>query len=62
MALLLLRAGYRRVSVVRGGFPAMVDAGIAVMPKDTDRPPSALAVREGRLVEATNPGTPEIHP
>jgi hypothetical protein len=40
----------------------MVDAGIAVMPKDTDRTSSALAAREGRLVEATDPGTPEIHP
>jgi len=57
-----MRAGYPRVSVVRGGFPAMVDAGIAVMPKDTDRPPSALAAREGRPVEATDPGIPEIHP
>jgi hypothetical protein len=40
----------------------MVDAGIAMMPKGTDRPPSALAAREGRLVEATDPGTPETHP
>jgi hypothetical protein len=61
VALLLMRAGYRRVSVVRGGFPAMVDTGIAMMPKETYRPPSALAAREGRLVEATNTGTPEIH-
>jgi hypothetical protein len=57
-----MRAGYRRVSVVRGGFPAMVDAGIAVMPKDTDCRLSALAASERRLLEATNPGTPEIHP
>ncbi|HEX7547611.1 MAG TPA: hypothetical protein VF417_01315, partial [Candidatus Methylomirabilis sp.] len=40
----------------------LVDAGIAVMPKDTDRLPSALAARGGRLAEATSSGTAEIHP
>ena len=34
MALQLMRAGYSRVSVVRGGLPAMMDAGVAVAPKD----------------------------
>jgi hypothetical protein len=45
-----------------GSGVTLVDAGIAVMPKDTDRTPSALAAREGGVVEATDPGTSEIHP
>ena len=57
-----MRAGYRRVSVVRGGFPAMVDAGIAVMPKNADRTPSTRATGEGDVVGATEPRTLEIHP
>ncbi len=40
MALQLMQAGYSRVSVVRGGFPALVAAGVQVAPKDVS--PSAL--------------------
>jgi hypothetical protein len=31
---MLMQAGYSRVSVVRGGFPALVEAGVQVAPKD----------------------------
>lgn len=31
---MLMQAGYSRVSVVRGGFPALVEAGVPVTPKD----------------------------
>jgi rhodanese-related sulfurtransferase len=34
VALQLMQAGFRRVSVVRGGFPALVDAGVSVGYKD----------------------------
>ena len=30
----MMRAGYTRVSVVRGGFPALVTAGVPVAPKE----------------------------
>ena len=33
MALQLMRAGFRQVSIVRGGFPALVEAGVVVAPK-----------------------------
>jgi len=42
VALQLMRAGYTRVSVVRGGFPALMAAGVAVEPKDVT-PPTAAA-------------------
>ncbi len=29
-----MQAGYNRVAVVRGGFPALMEAGVAVAPKD----------------------------
>jgi hypothetical protein len=34
VALQLMQAGYTRVAVVRGGFPALMEAGVAVAPKD----------------------------
>lgn len=40
MALQLMRAGYSRVSVVRGGFPALVEAGVQVAPKEVMPPPA----------------------
>jgi hypothetical protein len=33
-----MQAGYKRVSVVRGGFPALVSAGVQVAPKDVAHP------------------------
>jgi rhodanese-related sulfurtransferase len=42
VALQLMRAGYTRVSVVRGGFPALMAAGVEVEPKDVT-PPTAAA-------------------
>ena len=43
MALQLMRAGYHRVSVVRGGFAGLMEAGVAVAPKKatTDTLPSS---------------------
>jgi hypothetical protein len=44
-----MQAGYKRVSVVRGGFPALVSAGIPVAPKDVAHPaagPSVTADQE----------------
>ena len=38
MALQLMQAGYRRVSVVRGGFPALVAAGVPIAPKEATPP------------------------
>jgi rhodanese-related sulfurtransferase len=38
VALQLMQAGYKRVSVVRGGFPALVSAGVQVAPKDVAHP------------------------
>jgi hypothetical protein len=35
VALQLMQAGYKRVSVVRGGLPALVSAGVPVAPKET---------------------------
>jgi rhodanese-related sulfurtransferase len=34
VALQLMKAGFTRVSVVRGGFPAMLTAGVSVAPKE----------------------------
>ena len=42
VALQLMRAGYTRVAVVRGGFPALLAAGVEVEPKDV-APPTAAA-------------------
>ena len=36
VALQLMRAGYTRVSVVRGGFPALLTAGVPVAPKEAN--------------------------
>jgi hypothetical protein len=33
-----MQAGYKRVSVVRGGFPALMSAGVQVAPKDVTHP------------------------
>jgi hypothetical protein len=50
VALQLMRAGFRRVSVVRGGLPAMLDAGVAVAPKDvTAETTAAVSPREGGM-------------
>jgi rhodanese-related sulfurtransferase len=45
IALQLMQAGYSRVSVVRGGFPALLESGIAVEAKDVTPagPPPARA-------------------
>jgi hypothetical protein len=44
VALQLMQAGYDRVSVVRGGFPALMAAGVQVAPKEvTPSPPPAGA-------------------
>ena len=43
MALQLMRAGFRHVSVVRGGFPALVEAGVAVAPKGVTPAPPPLS-------------------
>jgi hypothetical protein len=40
VALQLMRAGFHRVSVVRGGLPALMEEGVTVAPKDT---PTAAA-------------------
>ena len=34
MALQLMKAGFTRVSVVRGGLPALLTAGVPVAPKE----------------------------
>ncbi|MBI2454693.1 MAG: hypothetical protein HYV46_00985, partial [candidate division NC10 bacterium] len=34
VALQMMQAGYRHVAVVRGGFQGLVEAGVAVAPKD----------------------------
>jgi hypothetical protein len=34
VALQLMQAGYNRVSVVRGGFQALMQSGVSVAPKD----------------------------
>lgn len=31
----MMRAGYHRVSVVRGGFAGLLEAGVALAPKET---------------------------
>ena len=41
VALQLLRAGYERVSVVRGGFQALMDAGVPMAPKALRPAPAA---------------------
>ncbi|MBP2671224.1 MAG: hypothetical protein H6Q85_1290, partial [candidate division NC10 bacterium] len=45
VALQLMRAGFTRVSVVRGGFPALLTAGVPVAPKGATTPavPTPLA-------------------
>jgi rhodanese-related sulfurtransferase len=40
VALQLMQAGYSRVSVVRGGLPALMEAGVQVTPKDVTTTPS----------------------
>ncbi|MEK6717006.1 MAG: hypothetical protein AAB253_00265 [candidate division NC10 bacterium] len=41
MALQLMQAGYSRVSVVRGGFQGLLEAGVSVAPKNvTPAPPT----------------------
>ena len=34
-----MQAGYSRVSVVRGGFPGLVEAGVQVAPKEVSTTP-----------------------
>jgi len=44
-----MQAGYKRVSVVRGGFPALMSAGVPVAPKDVAHAvagPSSIAGQE----------------
>jgi hypothetical protein len=43
VALQLMRAGYHRVSVVRGGLPAMLEAGVAIAPKEPTPPLGPLS-------------------
>ena len=44
-----MQAGYSRVSVVRGGFQALMDAGVSVAPKDVTPalPPAPPLEEEG---------------
>ena len=55
MALQLIRAGYTQVSVVRGGFRGLVEAGVAVTPK-----PQGEAAQSGQQGSgaALAPGAP----
>ncbi|MBI4737694.1 MAG: hypothetical protein HY766_16805 [candidate division NC10 bacterium] len=50
MALQLMQAGYSRVSVVRGGFHGLLEAGVSVAPKDIAPvpPPASLPEKEAR--------------
>lgn len=52
MALQLMQAGYSRVSVVRGGFQGLLEAGVSVAPKDVTPalPPASSPEREARPV------------
>jgi len=43
LALELMRMGHGKVSVVRGGFPALLDSGIPVEAKETTPPPGSPA-------------------
>jgi hypothetical protein len=43
VALQLMQAGYQRVSVVRGGFPALVDAGVPMAPRSDMSTAQALS-------------------
>lgn len=47
-----MQAGYDRVSVVRGGFHALLEAGVSVAPKDITPalPPASSPVGEARTV------------
>ncbi len=38
MALQLIRAGYNQVSVVRGGFQGLMEAGVTIAPKPEGAP------------------------
>ncbi|HSB73700.1 MAG TPA: trypsin-like peptidase domain-containing protein [Candidatus Methylomirabilis sp.] len=55
VALQLLKAGYRRVAVVRGGFQGLVQAGVAMMPKDVTPTPSAAALAGGAAPPTQSP-------
>jgi rhodanese-related sulfurtransferase len=52
VALQLLQAGYRHVAVVRGGFQGLIEAGVAMAPKDVT-PPRSPAVLSGSAAPPT---------
>ena len=45
----MMQAGYSRVAVVRGGFQGLVEAGVAVAPKDIT--PTSAPDSEARSVQ-----------
>jgi hypothetical protein len=57
VALQLIRAGYNQVSVVRGGFQGLMDAGVAIAPKPEGAP--AASAPEAAV---QGPAPAAIHP
>ena len=55
VALQLLQAGYRHVSVVRGGFQGLIEAGVAMAPKDVTPTLSPAALTRSVAPPARSP-------